>query len=155
MLTYPTRNGPIPTIQWQAAREGRDDMRYLATLQSLIELGMTHQTSPGVAEALKSARDALLLLTRTVQVDWRYDVAGIAPDFYGKMRWDIAVKALRLQEALQAAGVSIAPTSPTTNALDLAPAAPGALPGAPAPGAPAPGETAPGGGTAPETAPML
>src|SRR4030042_2879490 len=30
-LTYPTQQGPIPTIQWEGMREGIDDGRYVAT----------------------------------------------------------------------------------------------------------------------------
>lgn len=32
MMTYPTENGVIPTIQWEGMREGIDDVRYLTTL---------------------------------------------------------------------------------------------------------------------------
>ncbi len=31
LVTYPSQNGPVPTIQWEALREGLDDVRYLAT----------------------------------------------------------------------------------------------------------------------------
>ncbi len=36
-MTYPTVNGVIPTLQWEGYREGQDDLRYLATLQNLID----------------------------------------------------------------------------------------------------------------------
>ena len=36
-MAYPTVNGVIPTIQWEGYREGYDDLRYLATLEDLIE----------------------------------------------------------------------------------------------------------------------
>ncbi len=33
LVTYPSQNGPVPTVQWEALREGLDDMRYLQTWQ--------------------------------------------------------------------------------------------------------------------------
>ena len=36
-MAYPTVNGVIPTLQWEGYREGYDDLRYLATLENLIE----------------------------------------------------------------------------------------------------------------------
>jgi hypothetical protein len=35
--TYPTVDGVVGTLQWEAVREGIDDMRYLATLRATIE----------------------------------------------------------------------------------------------------------------------
>jgi hypothetical protein len=36
MVTYPSLNGPIPTLKWEEFREGYDDIRYLTTLFNLI-----------------------------------------------------------------------------------------------------------------------
>jgi len=36
-MAYPTVNGVIPTIQWEGYREGYDDLRYLATLENLVD----------------------------------------------------------------------------------------------------------------------
>ena len=36
-LTYLSTDGPIPTLQWEALREGYDDMRYLTTLADLLD----------------------------------------------------------------------------------------------------------------------
>jgi hypothetical protein len=36
-MAYPTVNGVIPTVQWEGYREGYDDLRYVATLENLIE----------------------------------------------------------------------------------------------------------------------
>lgn len=41
-MTYPTLNGDIPTVQLEGYREGYDDLRYLATLENLIEQGKRH-----------------------------------------------------------------------------------------------------------------
>ena len=37
MTAYPSSTGPIPTTQWEALREGVDDLRYLATLRYYLE----------------------------------------------------------------------------------------------------------------------
>ena len=37
MTVYPSAEGPIPTTQWEAMREGIDDSRYLATLEHELQ----------------------------------------------------------------------------------------------------------------------
>jgi len=37
MTAYPSSTGPIPTTQWEALREGVDDLRYLETLRWFID----------------------------------------------------------------------------------------------------------------------
>ena len=37
LVTYPSQEGPVPTVQWEALREGIDDMRYLTTWNSIKE----------------------------------------------------------------------------------------------------------------------
>lgn len=132
MLTYPTASGPMGTIQWEAAREGRDDMRYLATLQALMQQAAPYQTSPAVAKALADARAAIAPLTRALQVDWRYDLAGIAPDFYTKIRWQIATSAIALQKAL-AQPVAPMPVTPSVVAPGAATPSGSGTPVAPPP----------------------
>lgn len=41
MTTYPARNGVIPTLQWEALREGITDFKYWLTVYDLIGKGMT------------------------------------------------------------------------------------------------------------------
>jgi hypothetical protein len=36
-VTYPSQEGPVPTLQWEAIREGIDDTRYLAKLEQLTK----------------------------------------------------------------------------------------------------------------------
>lgn len=36
LVTYPSKEGPIDTLQWEACREGIDDMKYVATLEESI-----------------------------------------------------------------------------------------------------------------------
>ena len=36
-IAYPSKEEPIPTLAWEAIREGVDDVRYLTTLKELIK----------------------------------------------------------------------------------------------------------------------
>jgi hypothetical protein len=36
LVTYPSKEGPIDTLQWEACREGIDDMKYVATLEDTV-----------------------------------------------------------------------------------------------------------------------
>ena len=37
LVTYPSKEGPIDTLQWEAIIEGINDMKYIATLESYID----------------------------------------------------------------------------------------------------------------------
>ncbi len=39
-MTYPTINGVVSTLQWEGYREGYDDLRYVATLENLLNKHM-------------------------------------------------------------------------------------------------------------------
>ena len=59
-MAYPTVNGVIPTVEWEGYREGYDDLRYVATLESLIE---EHKREDGaVGESARTAHHKLLAL---------------------------------------------------------------------------------------------
>ena len=59
IMAYPTVNGVIPTVQWEGYREGYDDLRYLATLENLIERTWAREGPAG-----ETARHAQLWLRR-------------------------------------------------------------------------------------------
>jgi hypothetical protein len=59
-MAYPTVNGVIPTLQWEGYREGYDDLRYVATLENLIEKNLRLDGPAG--EAARAARLWLLLM---------------------------------------------------------------------------------------------
>lgn len=48
-IVYPSREGPVPTLSWEAMREGVDDIRYLTTLAELIK----KEKNPGKAQKAK------------------------------------------------------------------------------------------------------
>ena len=53
---YPSKEGPIPTLGWEAIREGVDDVRYLATLAALIE----KEPDPGKARQAQKVMDEII-----------------------------------------------------------------------------------------------
>lgn len=59
VLAYPTTNGVIDTIAWEGLREGIDDVRYLSTLENLIEI---HKNNPVVTQEVGRAKAYLLEL---------------------------------------------------------------------------------------------
>lgn len=62
-LTYPTAEGPISTIAWKGLAAGIDDMRYLETLETLVN--NTLRSRPNDSSALK-ARDFLEKLRNNI-----------------------------------------------------------------------------------------
>ncbi len=55
---YHATDGPLPSIQWEAVREGIYDSRYVELLRSLIEAGNA-SVQPGAREAARHAQDTL------------------------------------------------------------------------------------------------
>ncbi len=55
MTAYPSASGPIPTTQWEAMREGIDDLRYVATLEhALSQLPEGHELRKLVQTQLRA-----------------------------------------------------------------------------------------------------
>ena len=61
-VVYPTVGESIPTIQWEASREGIDDLKYVATLEHLI-VRAEKLSDPPVKEAIGEARKTLLTMS--------------------------------------------------------------------------------------------
>jgi len=59
-LVYPSLRGPIGTLQWEAVREGIYDLRYLLTLQSLIQETRHRPTGDGAEPAALPSTELLI-----------------------------------------------------------------------------------------------
>ena len=59
MYTYPSRTGPVPTIQWEAVREGIDDVRYLTTLAHWVDKCEDATGNEAVARAKRKGLELL------------------------------------------------------------------------------------------------
>jgi len=58
LVTYPSQEGPVGTIQWEALREGIDDVRYLTAWQQLKDQALP--INPTVAQASEVVISGLL-----------------------------------------------------------------------------------------------
>jgi len=133
MTTYPSANGPVDTVQWEAMREGRDDVRYYATLQALMSEATAFTSDPNVGVRLKEAQDTIAGILKTLQSDYRITLQSLDPRWYQERRWEMALRILRLQEAMR--GTTTAPVMPSVTP------GPGVTPAptvTPAPGTPLP-----------------
>jgi hypothetical protein len=92
MLTYPVQGGVLDTLQWEACREGVNDVRYLTTMYAALrECKDAHIAKPLVAEAegyVKTFLDKPL--------------ANLPDDQYDRFRAGVAAYALRLRTAVDA-----------------------------------------------------
>jgi hypothetical protein len=100
MVTYPSKQGPIPTIQWEAAREGIDDLRYVTFLEQLMA-GVRNVRRPGLPEAVDNAERTLNHLRDTIQSDYRLTLQALRLRDYQKLRWEVAEAALGILAALR------------------------------------------------------
>ena len=117
-FVWPAADGPIPSIGWEAAREGIDDHKYVSTLTRMIEKAK----AAGHTEAARQAEATLKQITDKIRVKaldqatrvgsasgWRaggyYDrpspQAEIAKGDYNKFRYKIARQIITLQKHLK------------------------------------------------------
>lgn len=93
MTTYPARNGIIPTLQWEALRDGITDFKYWYTLNYWITKGLASSTRAAVdlATAAKQRSNALLsridILAIAINSETEQEpYADIEPHEYDEMR---------------------------------------------------------------------
>lgn len=96
---YPGEDGPVPTMDWEAIREGIDDMRYIATLKALAE-----RAQAGTAAQKAKATEALAELEAVLSADdgvnqysWAED---LSHEEYANLRKRLIDQILALQEVL-------------------------------------------------------
>lgn len=94
---YPGPDGPIPTLDWEAIREGIDDLRYIATLKQLA--AQAENGNAAQRQAAARARDELkqvLALDATVN---QYDFAAdLADDEFSDLRRRLADRIIELTQ---------------------------------------------------------
>jgi len=66
---YPASDGPLPTLYWEAVREGVDDYRYAHLLRQLCSLARESSATP-TSDALKAAEKSLAATLG--QINWRF-----------------------------------------------------------------------------------
>ncbi|MBI3921530.1 MAG: hypothetical protein HY318_08950 [Armatimonadetes bacterium] len=100
MVTYPSRQGPVTTIQWEAAREGIDDLRYLTQLELLIR---AHENlkRPALQSAVVEGKKTLDKARRSIQADYRVTLKSLRPRDYQSLRWQVAQAIMKIMDAMR------------------------------------------------------
>ena len=121
-MTYPTVNGLISTLQWEGYREGYDDLRYVATLENLLNRYMRDDGHVGeVARTIQlwlrsldvrstTVADSREYLSSVKYIDINFDHSypdGIKPQHRMDMTLDdvremIAQYILKIREVIEA-----------------------------------------------------
>lgn len=60
MLTYPTQDGLISTVQWEAIRQGINDVRYMTTFAAAVRECRDNHLAPDLVKEASDAVDAFL-----------------------------------------------------------------------------------------------
>lgn len=94
---YHTRNGTLSTIQWEAAREGIDDARYVSTLESLIDKA---SSNPQLANQTTQARQVLAAVYGRLPSHLYKTVNEVSPEVLDTMRAQVIAAILKLRGAL-------------------------------------------------------
>ncbi len=92
MLTYPVKDGVLDTLQWEACREGVNDVRYLTTMYAALrECKDAHIAKPLVTEAETYVKTFL-----------DKPLANLPDDQYDTFRAQVANYAMLLRKAVDA-----------------------------------------------------
>lgn len=101
-IAYPDQSGrPIPTLRWEAMRDGIDDVRYLEALDREIaaaEVRLRKSDPPErLAAALKRARDVRKKCFGAINGRWFQYLAGLLPGDLDAARRNLADAVLELK----------------------------------------------------------
>lgn len=105
----PAPDGPLPTLSWEAAREGIDDVKYLTTLSRLIERARASGNKDTVAaadeaqqyiETVMAPVPASLPENETQEAERNRYFSNTTSGSYDLNRWRLAERILRLQSLL-------------------------------------------------------
>jgi len=107
-----TSEGPVPVVQWEAAREGVDDLRYIHTLECFVREGLK-STEKRIRTEAEAAKNTLADFKHRIDPDRRnygfrdpytfqatYEGPVWKPSYYDENRRVIANLALRLYELM-------------------------------------------------------
>jgi hypothetical protein len=87
LLAYPTAEGPLPTLQWEAAREGIDDLRYVLLLEQTLAQSVA-AADPEAAPAREAAAAFLAQLRAAIQLDHGALLSTLRAKRLQELRWD-------------------------------------------------------------------
>jgi hypothetical protein len=96
MSSYPSPEGPINSIDFEAIREGIDDLNYIYTMQQLMEKAKKR----GKGDIAKAGAAILDEITSSDPSYSQYDLAGAPNEKYHEWRLRMAQEIIKLQAAL-------------------------------------------------------
>jgi len=104
-MGFPTPTGISPTISMTWMRDGRDDHRYIALLEQLIEKGLV-SGKPDAVRLAKESRDFLHRMEEQIPLEAKAfnfdeDIPGWSTGSFPRACWYVANKIIKLQEALE------------------------------------------------------
>lgn len=114
--SYPTSDGPLPSVGFECIREGIDDYRYVQLLWSMITAGES-SSDPQVGKAVKEARKELewLMEETTFRFQAIYGREPAPPPAeLQRRRWMVASRILDLSRFIKPETVKTVPTPPPT-----------------------------------------
>jgi hypothetical protein len=105
--TYPSVDGPLPTIGWEGLREGIDDAKYVYTLKYAISEARK-SNDPILIKKAKEAEEIIENILKNINLDFHARnrikcsaEISLNNAIYNKWRWEVACKILELQKLLE------------------------------------------------------
>jgi len=98
--TYPAKKSLISTIQWEAVREGIDDVRYLTTLEYWVKKAQASKGKPGFKQTIEEAQ-RLLALPEIFHSDVNTLNRKLTSDDFENLRSQVAESIIKIKTLLQ------------------------------------------------------
>lgn len=100
LVRHEPNGAPMSVTIWESYREGKDDYRYIYTLEQLIAQARGSENAAAIAAADEAQRElGFIEASITVMPRYQYDELWPAGDFDG-YRWIVAEQIMKLQDAL-------------------------------------------------------
>lgn len=105
-IAYPDESGdPIPTLRWEAMREGIDDVRYMQALDRAIAAAQERLNRPnppaGLADALAKAREVRKTRFESISGRWFEYLNRLQPEALDTTRREMAEATVSLNQLLR------------------------------------------------------
>jgi GT2 family glycosyltransferase len=126
MVAYPARDGIVSTIQWEAMRDGITDLRYLTTLQDLIERAATagDEQAEHLADTAQKRVENFLSKLPLHKIEVNHErnsepFEEVQPREYHQFRMQMQESILELQALLPQSSISSIDVRPSAPRIDI------------------------------------
>lgn len=105
-VSYPDASGqPIPSIRWEAFRDGVDDVRYLQALDRAIARAQKRTEEPNPAQdlpkALVEARRVRKEVFESIDGRWFQYLCAVSPEILDAARWEMAQAIVGIEKQIR------------------------------------------------------